>query len=121
MSTAGTSFLISQLGYRAPSLLVYLGAAVLAFVFMSRATIPSVLTLVGVGIMGATAIGTAVLHAFLIDAQSSEMFRLMPMISVISSCISAVGLGFLVAAIFVGRDPVHRTKGRYLDEDEEVE
>ena len=76
MSTAGTSFLISQLGYRAPSLIVYLGAAVLACVFMSRATLPSVLALIGAGILGTTAIGTAVLQAFLIGAQSSEMPKL---------------------------------------------
>ena len=118
MSTAGTSFLISQLGYRAPYLIVYLVAAVLACVFMSRATLPSVLALIGAGILGGTAIGTAVLQAFLIGAQSSEMPKLMPMIGVISSCISAVRLGFLVAAIFVGRDPVNRTSGRYLEEDE---
>ena len=118
MSSAGTSFLITQLGYQAPALLVYLGAAVLAFVYMSRATTPSVLTLIGAGTLVATAIGTAVLQAFLIGAQSSEMPKLMPMIGVISSCVSAVGLGFLVAAIFVGRDPVNRTRGRYLEEDE---
>ncbi len=121
MSSAGTSFLISQLGYRAPSLIVYLVAVVLACVFMSRATVPSILTLVGAGIMGATAIGSAVLQAYLIGEHSSGMPRFMPMIGVISSCISAVGLGFLVAAIFVGRDQVSRTKGRYLDEDEEDE
>ncbi len=118
MNTAGTSFLFSQLGYNVPWLLVYLVAVVLAFVYMSRATTPSVLTLVGVGILVASMGGRSAAQAFVIGAGSAEMSRLMPIIGVISSCVSAVGLGFLVAAIFVGRDQVSRTKGRYLDEDD---
>ena len=109
MGKAGTSYLLSQLGYQAPSLLVYLVAFILALVYMRRASIPCILTLVGIGILVITTLGMAVMQASLIDSRQvyggdSERFaRLMGSIGLAGSYVRAAGLLFLVAAIFVGR------------------
>lgn len=108
MGETGTSYLLSQLGYQAPSLLVYLVAFILALVYMSRASTPCILTLVGVGILVITTLGQAVVQASLMDGRQSgrdtvDFARLMGIVGLAGSCVRAVGLGFLVAAIFVGR------------------
>ena len=109
MGKAGTSYLLSQLGYQAPSLLVYLVAFILALVYMRRASIPCILTLVGVGILVITTLGMAVIQAYLIESRQvyggdSERFALlMGSIGLAGSYVRAAGLLFLVAAIFVGR------------------
>ena len=109
MGKAGTSYLLSQLGYQAPALLVYLVAFILALVYMRRASIPCTLTLVGVGILVITTLGMAVMQASLVDSRQvyggdSERFaRLMGIIGLAGSYVRAAGLLFLVAAIFVGR------------------
>jgi hypothetical protein len=103
MSQAGMSQLITQLGYNAPALFVYLIAFILALVFMGRAAIPCILTLVGVGILVLTTLGLAVVQAWLIDTRPTQFVRLMQIIGIAGSVLRAVGLGVLVAAIFVGR------------------
>jgi len=109
MGKAGTSYLLSQLGYQAPALLVYLVAFILALVYMRRASIPCILTLVGVGILVITTLGMAVMQASLIDSRqvyggdSERVARLMGIIGLAGSYVRAAGLLFLVAAIFVGR------------------
>ena len=109
MGKAGTSYLLSQLGYQAPALLVYLVAFILALVYMRRASIPCTLTLVGVGILVITTLGMVVLQASLIDSRQvyggdpSEVSRRMEIIGLAGSYFRAAGLLFLVAAIFVGR------------------
>jgi hypothetical protein len=112
MGEAGTSFLLSQLGYQAPALLVYLIAFILALIYMGRASAPSVLTLIGVGVLVVTTIGVAVAQAWLIDSRQAhdrdpaEFGRLMGIVGIAGSCVRAIGLGLLVAAIFVGRHAV---------------
>lgn len=109
MGKAGTSYLLSQLGFQAPALFVYLVAFILALVYMRRASIPCILTLVGVGILVITTLGMAVMQAYLIESRQvyggdSERFALlMGSIGLAGSCVRAAGLLFLVAAIFVGR------------------
>jgi hypothetical protein len=109
MGKAGTSYLLSQLGFQAPALFVYLVAFILALVYMRRASIPCILTLVGVGILVITSLGMAVIQAYLIESRQvyggdSERFALlMGSIGLAGSCVRAAGLLFLVAAIFVGR------------------
>ncbi len=108
MGEAGTSYLLSQLGYQAPALLVYLAAFILALVYMSRSSMPCILTLVGVGILVITTLGLAVVQASLIDGREAgrdiaQFVRLQGIVGLAGSCVRAVGLGFLVAAIFVGR------------------
>ena len=109
MGKVGTSHLLSQLGYQAPSLLVYLVAFILALVYMRRSAMPCILTLVGVGILVISTLGVAVMQASLIDSHqvyrrdAAEVSRLMGIIGLDGSCLRAAGLLFLVAAIFVGR------------------
>jgi hypothetical protein len=109
MGKSGMSYLLSQLGYQAPALLVYLVAFILALVYMRRASIPCILTLVGVGILVITMLGMAVMQASLIDSRqaywgdSERVARLMGIIGLAGSYVRAAGLSFLVAAIFVGR------------------
>jgi hypothetical protein len=114
MGEAGTSYLLSQLGYQAPALLVYLVAFILALVYMRRASMPCVLTLVGVGILVVTMLAVAVVQASLLDSRHAdgrdpaEFARLMTIVGIAGSCVRAVGLGLLVAAIFAGRRSVGR-------------
>jgi hypothetical protein len=116
MGEAGTLFLLSQLGYQAPSLLVYLVAFILAVVYRGRASTASVLTLIGVAILVVTTIGVAVSQAWLVDTRQdaaydqAEFARRMSVVGIAGSCGRAVGLGLLVAAIFVGRRAVVGTR-----------
>ena len=109
MGKAGTSYLLSQLGFQAPALFVYLVAFILALVYMRRASMPCILTLVGVGILVITTLGMAVTQAYLIESRQvyggdSERFaRLMGSIGLAGSYVRAVGLFLLVVAIFVDR------------------
>jgi hypothetical protein len=109
MGLAGRSFLMSQIGYQIPALLVYLVAFILALAFMSRATIPCVLTLAGVAVLVVGTLGLTLVQASLFDSRqasgrpAADFAWLMSLTALAGSCVRAVGLGFLVAAIFVGR------------------
>ncbi|MEK0425345.1 MAG: hypothetical protein RJB11_1436 [Planctomycetota bacterium] len=109
MGEAAMSYLLSQLGYQAPMLLVYLVAFVLALVFMRRASTSCILTLIGVGILVSSMIVITGVQASLIDGfraggrNTADSNRLMWIIGLAGSVARAVGLMFLVAAIFVGR------------------
>jgi hypothetical protein len=112
MSEAGTSFLLSQLGYQVPVLLVYLVGIILALVYMRRASLPCALTLTGIGILVVAMVGVAVVQASLMDSRQADgrgprdIAQLMRSVAIAGSCIRALGVGLLVAAIFVGRRPV---------------
>lgn len=109
MSHAGTSFLMSNLGINAPVLLVYLVAFILALVYLNRFWAPALLTLVGAGVLGTVTLGIAVAQAWLIESRQAnggsqaEYAWLMWGLGMTGSVLRAVGLGLLVAAIFVGR------------------
>ena len=109
MGEAGMSYLLSQLGYQAPMLLVYLVAFFLALVFMRRASTSCILTLIGVGILVSSMIVIAGVQASLVDGiqankgNMADSNRLMWIIGLAGSVARAVGHLFLVAAIFVGR------------------
>lgn len=111
----GVSFLLSQLNYQGPAMLVYVVAGILALVFMSRAPIPSLLTLVGVGILIFTTVAMIGAQFYVVNNRTPQLSNMMSVIGIISSCARAVGLGFLVAAIFVGRNKVE-VEDRYLHE-----
>jgi hypothetical protein len=119
MGELGTSYLLMQLSYQAPTLLVFSVAFVLALVYMRRASKPSILTLSGVGVLVVAAIGVAVIQASLVDSRQSgdrgdaEFTRLMEIVGIAGSGARAVGLGLLIAAIFVGRRAT--VKGRADD------
>ena len=66
-TASATSYLLSQLGYLAPALVVYLVAFVLAFVYMKRAPGPSTLALVGSSVLILATIAGAAAQAYLIE------------------------------------------------------
>ena len=99
MSEVGTSFLLTQLGYHVPALIVYVLAFILALVYMGRASAPSILTLAGVAVLVVTTIGVAVAQAWLMDSQQThgrdpaEFGMLMKILGIGGSCARAIGLG----------------------------
>ena len=103
MGDAGISFLMTQLIYLAPALLVYCIALILAVMYMNRATLPSVLTLLGIGILVFTTIVGLAIQASLIESRPDNFARVSQIVGVAGSCFRAIGLGVLIAAIFVGR------------------
>jgi hypothetical protein len=109
MGEVGTSYLFTQLSYQAPALLVYLVATILAIVYMGRATMPCLLTLLSVGILVVATLGVVVAQASLLDSEQAggrDISELLRIIVIAGSCVRAVGLGILVAAVFVGRSTV---------------
>ena len=58
-------FLVSQLINQGPVLFVYLVAGYFSIIYMSRARLPSMLTLIGVIILFATIIGQSAAQAYL--------------------------------------------------------
>jgi hypothetical protein len=105
----GTSYIFGQLGYSAPVLFAYLVATFLAIFFMGRAPVPSILTLLGVGVMVFATLGVVVAQAVLLESgqrdvrDPSEFAQLMVATGVAGNCVRALGLGLLIAAVFVGR------------------
>lgn len=111
------SFLVSQLSSQGPVFLVYLAAIVLALMYMGRAKVPSILTLFGVVISVLTTIMSVAAHSYVISnrVDGASLGNQMMLISVMGSIGRAVGIGFLVAAVFVGRNYVPPAD-RYLHE-----
>lgn len=106
MQGSGMSFLMTQLGYQFPALLVYCIAFVLGLAYVGRAPLASILTLVGAGITVMTMIATAVAQSYLIGNQmGGPGMSLMTTVGITSSIVRAIGQSLLVAAIFVGRSP----------------
>lgn len=99
--------LMSQVGTQGPALFVLVVAMVLAFVYMGRATMASLLTLAAVAVMLATKIGVSVVQSNLIAAKDGmevvEFGRQMGTIGFYGALGNAAGLALLVAAIFIRR------------------
>ena len=103
------SFLIQQLAYASPVIVVYLVGIVLAVIFIKKYPGPAILTLLGAVILLVNALGTAGAQAYLMRlrfdsnwtiAQYAEM---MSLVSIIGSIARALGSALLLAAVFVGR------------------
>jgi len=110
------TYFLSAIGSQGPVLFVYLVAGYFSIIYMSRAKLPSMLTLIGVIILLATTFGVTAAQSYLLvnrtDATIPQLFQI---ITVVGGCMRAVGLGLFVAAIFVGRN--HTPPGdRYLRE-----
>jgi hypothetical protein len=98
-------YFLSQLGYQGPVLFVYLVAGYFSIMYMNRARLPSMLTLIGVIILLATTFGVTGAQFYLLNNRSDSSFpQLFQIINLIGSCMRAVGIGLFVAAIFVERN-----------------
>lgn len=117
ISGGGISFLFSKLISLGPIFLVYLAAIVLALRNMERARLPSLLTVVGVAVSIGTTLMTITVHTLIINNRDSGigMANQLMIVNIMGNVFNAVGYGFFVAAIFVGRDHVP-PEDRYLHE-----
>ena len=100
MNNSIVPYLISQLGYHVPTLLVYMVAFVLSIVFMRRALLPSILTLLGIAVLFIATFAVMVIQAYLIQSRNTGWFTT---VGIGGNCVRAIGLSLMVAAIFVGR------------------
>lgn len=109
MAEPAWGYLKSQLLYQGPTLLVQAVAILLALMNMRRARGAAVLTVIGVTIMVVTAgISVLAFAQFLQarvdgDAGGRGADTMLQAAGVVGSIGRAIGLGLLVAAIFVGR------------------
>ena len=109
-------YFLSQLANQGPVLFVYLVAGYFSIMYLGRARLPSILTLIGVIILLATTFGVTAAQAYLlVNRTDASILQIFNIISLVGSCLRAVGLGLLVAAIFVGRNKVPPAE-RYLHE-----
>ncbi len=109
-------FFLSQLGSSGPVLFVYLVAGYFAIMYMERARLPSLLTLIGVIILLVTFFGQSAANAYLIvNRKDTSYAQMIAIVTFVSSCLRAVGQSLLVAAIFVGRNKT-APADRYLRE-----
>lgn len=110
MSSTGPFYWLSQLGYSAPFLVVYLVAFVLALVYRKRAPRASTLTLAGVAILVFSTLAGFAMQAYLFHSMTTGQHvawtsQMMGIAGFAATCARAAGLSLLVAAIFAGRGP----------------
>ena len=109
-------FFSSQLVSAGPVLSVYIVAGYFAIMYLERARLPSLLTLIGVIILLATFFGQSAANTYLIiNRKDGSYAQMMAIVTFVGSCLRAVGQSLLVAAIFVGRNKTP-SADRYLHE-----
>jgi hypothetical protein len=103
--------ILTQLAYQAPFLLVYLVGIAVAAAYLKRCRGPAVLALIALVLMLAVGVGMPVVHGFIIHqsqtgggstASTATMFSITAWTAGI---VRTVGMGLLIAAVFVGRRP----------------
>jgi hypothetical protein len=100
---------LTQLASRSPILLAYVVGLILSLVFWRRYPRACLLTLIATALLLLNNVVVMYLSMYLIRVRSGwawdpERFGwLMSAIALASSCVTAVGLGFLLAAVFAGR------------------
>src|SRR5712692_918006 len=104
-----SSFLIQQIAFAGPVLVVYLVGMVLAVIFIQKYPVPAILTLLATIILLGNIFGVAFAQAYFMRfrlgvfgpvASYSTIFSV---VSVIGSVMRAVGSALLLTAVFVGR------------------
>jgi hypothetical protein len=123
MGDVAMDFLKQQLLYQSPSLLIYLTGIILGFFFLRRCSTPALLCLFGCGLLLLMTVGSSVIQARLIQKQFDERGSMgqyadaMTTIAIVRAAVYTVGMGLIVAAVFVGRT---RAAGRYAEASEAV-
>jgi hypothetical protein len=103
------SYVLQQLGYGTPLLVVYLVGIILSAIFVRKYPFPAMLTLAGAVILFVNVIALALIQGYLINARvesgwSIAQYSQMTMIAAaIGAVVRAIGSALLIAAIFVGR------------------
>lgn len=105
------TYVLQQLGYGSPLLIVYLIGIILAAVFVRKYPFPAMLTLAGTAILFINVIAIALVQGYFIRARiesgwsAAQYLQITMIISAISGLVRAIGTALLIAAIFVGRKP----------------
>jgi hypothetical protein len=103
------SFLLQQLAYAAPVMVVYLVGLVLAVIFIKKYPGPAILTLLAIIILLGNIFGVAFTQAYFIRARMglygpmANYNTMMSVVSIIGSIMRAVGSALLLAAVLIGR------------------
>ena len=103
------SFLLQQIAYASPALLVYLAGVVLAIVFIRKYPMPALLTLGGGLVLLITTIILTLIQYYLFRYRlenawsAAEYSRVLSMITLAANIVRALGLSLWLAAVFVGR------------------
>lgn len=103
------SYVLQQLAFQAPVLLVYFVGFTLALVYLQRHSTASILTLLGTGILMVTTVVSIGVQAYLLqrhlDAGWPVAFyaQLLSVAGIVGSIADAIGLALVVAAVFAGR------------------
>ena len=109
MNGTSLSFLVQQLAYRVPGLVVCVAGFIVALVYMRRYPAVAILTLAATGVLAINAVGAVSWQAHLFHLMRSggwtpeQYSSAMSMTVLASSFINAVGMALLVIAVFVGR------------------
>ena len=112
MDNPALSFLLRSIGFQTPQLLVYLIGLILAAVFIRRCQTAAILTLVAMAVLLVATLGHAAALAYLIQAngegnmEGGTHLLLVSIVNIARGLAAALGLAFLVSAVFVGRKPV---------------
>lgn len=103
------SYVLQQLGYSSPLLIVYLIGILLAAIFVRKYPLPAMLTLAGAAILFVNQIAITLIQGYLIKARvesgwtPDQYTQLLMIVAVIGNIVRAIGTALLMGAIFVGR------------------
>ncbi len=104
-----SSFLIQQIAFAGPILVVYLVGMVTAVIFIKKYPVPAILTLLATIILLGNIFGVAFAQAYFmrfrlgVFGPMASYSTIFSVVSIIGSVMRAVGSALLLAAVFVGR------------------
>jgi hypothetical protein len=104
-------FVIQQLVYQGPMLVVYLVGIIVALMYLQRCRLPAILALCAIGTLVVTSIASAVVTHYLINVQSptGTLGTSLMIVGILGSFIRAAAFGLLLAAIFIQRGKADET------------
>lgn len=106
---SATSFLLLQLAYSVPALLVYLAGLVLAIIFLRKYPASAMLILCGSVVLLITTIGLTFAQFYLFRYRldygwsPAAYGQVLSMVSLVANIMRALGLALWLTAVFVGR------------------
>lgn len=106
MNNSGMSFLMQQLPYQLPLLIVCLGGFAVAAIFLNKHFNAAALTMLGTGLLIFAALAVMLVQFVLIQQGGMNAGGWMKVVSIGGSLMRAVGTALVIAAVFIGRaDP----------------
>lgn len=111
MNDQGASIMLQQIAWQLPSLLVLVVGLLVALVTFSRNPLPSILTMLGCGLMLLGRLSIVLLNLTLMRGGADGDHTMRQVLSIGNTALGAIGLGLLVAAVFAGRGNPSSTTG----------